>query len=230
MIKPWRDYLARFDALSLRERVLVSAAVLAVLAFVIHALVVAPRQKAKVALVQQVVQQQTDLATIRTQLQGLSAQAKDPDAETRMQLEMARAQIERMQGRFRSLERNLVAPQKVPLLLQELLRRKQALRLVSLRTLPVTGLIERKDTPPQKSPGPTDGTTVPAVPEAGIYKHGVEITVQGSYRDLLAYLAELEQLPQQLFWSRAGLRAQYPVSTLTLTVFTLSLERTWLAV
>ncbi|MCK7581259.1 MAG: type II secretion system protein GspM [Chromatiales bacterium] len=73
MIKPWRNYLARFDALSLRERVLVSAAVLAVLAFVIHALVVAPRQKAKVALAQQVVQQQTDLATIRTQLQGLSA-------------------------------------------------------------------------------------------------------------------------------------------------------------
>ena len=33
----------------------------------------------------------------------------------------------------------------------------------------------------------------------------MEITVRGSYPDLLGYLAALEKLPSQMFWSKAAL-------------------------
>ena len=67
--------------------------------------------------------------------------------------------------------------------------------------------------------------------EAQIYKHGVEITVQGTYLDLLAYLAELERLPWRMYWGNLDLKVdEYPQSTLVLTLYTLSLDKAWLAI
>jgi MSHA biogenesis protein MshJ len=51
----------------------------------------------------------------------------------------------------------------------------------------------------------------------------------GSYPDLLAYVAELGQLPQKLLWDSMALTVlSYPKSELTLTVSTLSLNSIWL--
>jgi MSHA biogenesis protein MshJ len=62
-----------------------------------------------------------------------------------------------------------------------------------------------------------------------VYKHGVEIVVQGSYPDMVDYLTDLESMPWQLFWANAKLNVDsYPKSSLTLTLFTLSLDKKWL--
>jgi MSHA biogenesis protein MshJ len=64
-----------------------------------------------------------------------------------------------------------------------------------------------------------------------VFKHGVRITVRGSYPDMLRYLETLEHLKAQMFWGRAELTVtRYPVAELTLTVYTLSLDKTWLVV
>lgn len=63
----------------------------------------------------------------------------------------------------------------------------------------------------------------------GIYRHGVEIAVQGDYFDLVNYMKSLENMPWRLFWARAHLDADEKSRlTLTLTVFTLSLDPKWL--
>jgi MSHA biogenesis protein MshJ len=87
----------------------------------------------------------------------------------------------------------------------------------------------------QKTPEgkPAEGKSAVAVmPEAGsnIFKHGIEIKIAGSYNDLLAYVSALEASPQKLLWGGMSLSSQYPVSELTLTVYSLSLEAIWLAV
>jgi MSHA biogenesis protein MshJ len=57
----------------------------------------------------------------------------------------------------------------------------------------------------------------------------VEIVLQGSYLDMVSYMAALEALPVQLFWGKASLDAQqYPNSRLTLTLYTLSLDQKWM--
>jgi hypothetical protein len=67
--------------------------------------------------------------------------------------------------------------------------------------------------------------------EGPIYKHGVEIVVSGSYGDLMAYLTELEQLPQKMLWNSVKLTVEeYPRARMTITVYTLSLDRAWLTV
>lgn len=230
-----RAYAARFDALSLRERVLVACAGLAVAAFLAHLLVLAPQLSAKAALVQRISDQRGELAVLQSQLETLSGQVRDPDAAPRQRLAEARNQIAAIDTQIKTIGRNLVPAKEVSRLLQDLLGHRAGLRLVSLRTLPVAGLLEHRQDAPGDAAAPAvaagqSGPSAAPDPsaEAGIYKHGVEIAVQGSYHDLAAYLGELERLPQRLFWSRASLRAEYPVSTLTVTVFTLSLERTWL--
>ena len=48
---------------------------------------------------------------------------------------------------------------------------------------------------------------------------------------MLKYLEALEHLPAQMFWGRAKLDVtKYPSADLTLTLYTLSLGKTWLLV
>ena len=77
---------------------------------------------------------------------------------------------------------------------------------------------------------PKSGAGAPAA-GAALYKHGVELRLEGDYAALADYLARLENNGQKLLWERVALSAeQHPRLVLTLTVYTLSLERTWLIV
>jgi MSHA biogenesis protein MshJ len=72
--------------------------------------------------------------------------------------------------------------------------------------------------------------------DAPVYKHGVEITVEGRYLDLLDYVSDLEQMPWHILWSKAALNEDkndeitWPANRLKLTVYTLSLDKTWLSI
>jgi MSHA biogenesis protein MshJ len=56
-----------------------------------------------------------------------------------------------------------------------------------------------------------------------LYKHGIEVTVQGSYPALVAYLQQLERNGGAMFWGNVKLDViGYPEATLKMSVFTLS--------
>jgi MSHA biogenesis protein MshJ len=104
--------------------------------------------------------------------------------------------------------------------------KNRKLQLLSLRNLPSTGLSPRAGA----SSGAAGG---PAKPDAGgeVFRHTVEVSVGGSYLDLLDYLAALERMPQRVFWDGFELSVvQYPQSVLKLTIYTLSPEQSWLIV
>ena len=62
-----------------------------------------------------------------------------------------------------------------------------------------------------------------------MFKHGIQVTVQGSYADLHDYLSRLEKINWRMFWARASLNTDdYPRLALTVTVYTLSLDKAWL--
>ena len=133
-------------------------------------------------------------------------------------------------ARFAVMENSLVPPERMPNLLEALIGRNSGLRLISLRTLPVTPVLDKGAAKAPEGALPAD-KPVEAPPAAGLYKHGVEIRLEGGYQELAAYLARLEKSPQKLLWSSASLSAdKHPKLVLTLTVFTLSLDRTWLIV
>ena len=64
-----------------------------------------------------------------------------------------------------------------------------------------------------------------------MYRHGVELTVEGSYADLLAYVRAIEAMPQRVLWAGMQLKVeQHPKVLLSLRLYTLSLDRSWLEI
>ena len=61
---------------------------------------------------------------------------------------------------------------------------------------------------------------------AELYRHGLEMTLRGTYFDLMQYLSDLERMPARLLWGAVELQVeQYPDVRLTLQVHTLSTQR-----
>jgi MSHA biogenesis protein MshJ len=82
------------------------------------------------------------------------------------------------------------------------------------------------------SPQQGDAAFVSAkAPTTALFKHGVKLTLVGNYAALTQYMEKLERLPVGFYWARAELDASgHPAISLTLTLYTLSLEKTWLTV
>jgi MSHA biogenesis protein MshJ len=82
---------------------------------------------------------------------------------------------------------------------------------------------------PESQPAAAPGDN-PAPFAGNLYRHGLELRVSGSYADLGAYVAALERLRPRLLWSGLELDAtRHPKVELKLKLYTLSLEKAWLA-
>jgi MSHA biogenesis protein MshJ len=155
----------------------------------------------------------------------------------------------------------MVPPAKMQGFLERLMAKNGAVELVGLRTLPVTLVgapmapagppaptVPKPDAVPASvqatiqavaagaapAAAPAAPATVPreeAAAADGIYQHGIEIRLAGSYGDLLKYVEDIERSPQRVMWHSLGLAAdKYPRNILVLRVYTLSLDRKWLTV
>jgi MSHA biogenesis protein MshJ len=213
MKQQWQTFAARIDALSQRERIMTFAASAAALVFIVHMLAIGPLQRKQELLRSQVVQQQNTIAGINEQIaQKLKEAEADPDAPVRARLQAVREESARLTGSLRAMQQGLVAPERMAPLLESILRADGRLKMVSVRTLPVEPLSAK-----------------PAAKRELLFRHGVELTVRGSYLDMVDYMSALEAMPTRLFWGKAQLEAEeYPSVRLTLTLYTLSLDDKWM--
>lgn len=207
----------KVEAMSLRERAMLFAIAALLLAFVVNALLLDPLMVRQKAISARLAQQQHETAALQEAI-GTILQAKHEDEHSPLRARIAelKAQIQESEHFLKTRRDSLVEPGKMADVLEQVLRSNDKLQLVELKTLPLSLLVEAK--PDAKSARP-------------IYKHGVQITVRGSYPELLKYLDSLEKLPTQMFWGELSFSvAKYPEAVLTLTVYTLSLDKTWLTV
>jgi MSHA biogenesis protein MshJ len=210
----WRRTAARFDALSLRERVMVSAAVLVALLALVYTLMIEPEVRQQRRSAAAMLQKQSEARALDAQVQGLlAARAQDPDRARREQLARLTAQLGELDARINAEERRFTQPAQIREVVESVLGRARGVELVEMKTLAVSTIASKE------------------AKERLIFRHGLEVTVSGSYLDLLAYLRDLEALPTQLYWGALNIDAsKYPRVLMKLTVYTLSLDRAWLNV
>jgi MSHA biogenesis protein MshJ len=229
MKQKWLSFAARVDALSQRERIMSFAATAAVLVFIFHMGVLGPMLRKQELLRSQVVQQQNNISGINEQItQKLQEAGADPDAPVRARLAAVRDESGRLSDSLRAMQKGLVAPERVAPLLESILRANGRLKMVAVRTLPVEPLsaIGAKKEGDAAAPAVTPAKTAK---RDLLFRHGVELTVRGSYLDMVDYMTALESLPTQLFWGKAQLEVEeYPSVRLTLTLYTLSLDEKWM--
>jgi MSHA biogenesis protein MshJ len=222
----WRKIVEKIDALALRERALIFVMMSVVLITPINMFLLDPLRTKQKTLSHQLTERETQIAALQSQLQGLAASSQiDPDAENRKRVQELKRKLDELEAPLETAQKSLVSPEKKVSLLEDLLIQTPRLKLVSLKTLPPTTALESKSVEPAKK----GGAAMPVT--SLVYKHGVQLTIEGGYLDLLQYLVAMEKLPWRVVWGEADLRVdEYPKIVLTLTLYTLSLEKVWLSV
>jgi MSHA biogenesis protein MshJ len=210
-----KRYAERIDAATLRQRLLIFVAAAVVLLFFANAVVLQPQRAKQKRFAAETAQYQKSLVELQAQFGRLvSSEANGPDAALRKRQAALRAELGRLNSHIAGEEGRFTAPERMRAVLEEILARNKRLTLVDLRTLPVVPI------------APSNGSA-----PAGMFRHGMELTVRGTYEELYDYLRMLEKLPSQLYWARAELVVtEHPLLTMKLTVHTISFDRAWLVV
>ena len=245
----------KIDAMSVRERVMMFCAVAGVMVFMMSSFVLTPLYARERALQTQIAQQRNNIMGIDAEIVAVvQGYATDPDAPARARLTAIKSETATMAQSMRANETGLIAPQQIAPLLETMLKSNGRLRLVGLTTLPVRPVNESIDAAPPAPAAPAQAkapqaaqmlasvltpqeqagakaSNAPAEPAPIplLYRHGVELTVRGNYLDMVNYMEALESMPARLIWGKANLVVEeYPNARLTLTMYTLSLDKKWM--
>lgn len=218
-MKAWLvNVAARLNALELKERLLLTVAAALVLGLLSLQLLFDPLTLKEQRLRAQIVnaeQQQADFDAIAAQI--LAAAKRDPNVRLREQLASLDTRIAKFEEDIRLQAGQLVAPEQVAPLLRNVLERIGQLEFVSLHGLGAEALLE---------PGENGEAAA-----TNAYRHGFTIRFRGGYLDTIAYLRALEALPWRFFWDQVNLNvAEHPQAVVTVTVYTLSMDRSWIGV
>jgi MSHA biogenesis protein MshJ len=205
MKRHWQRLAARIDEMSLRQRAMLFATVSLVVVVFAHVALIEPLLMRQKSLIERSNRDQSQLAAVRAQIESLlkdqQQTAKDPEQLAVAELENRLAELEKA---LASRKEAFVAPNRLPELLRSLLGSGRAVTLESLRTLP----------------------GVPVQGGVDLYRHGLDMTLRGSYLDLTQYLTDMEKLPARLLWGPVELQVEkYPEVRMTLQVHTLSTQR-----
>lgn len=208
----------RIDVMSVRERGLIFFAVVVVLYLIAYNVVFAPLRAEQERLGK-------DLRTKREQVQVADQQVgalfshdgKDVNAANRAKVAALTEQIRMLDADMDKMTAGVVTPKEMAKLIEEMLTRNKHLELVKLEALP-----------PKPIDTAQDGDSAAGVK---IYRHGMRVEFKGRYFDIVKYLQSLEGLPWKVFWGEVSLETdEYPVSKVSLVIYTLSRYPGWIGV
>jgi MSHA biogenesis protein MshJ len=210
---PLARLLARFDALAMRERVLVAGAVLIGTVLLWFATSYDPATARQRALRAELTTLQQSI-TLTTQSIQETNEA-NPTLTAQREENRLKERLAAINTQLAAKSAGLIPPERMVQVIQDVLARQRGVTLVSLHNSPVTTLV----------PGAAGATS------AGPYVHPVEIVVEGSYLDVLAYLHALEHLEWRFYWRLLELESTaYPRNRVRIELSTLSLDKDWIGV
>jgi MSHA biogenesis protein MshJ len=219
----------RFTAMSLRERGLVFAALLAVLIVVWDSLLMKPLEQRKQALNQELQSVQENITQLASSLSGDGGGDSFTTALTQQQsLQQSLAAVD---GQLQTLAAELIPPPRMVAALRDVLDHQQGLRLISLKNLPSYSLAPADPGTAAASAASISTTTLVPVSTTGPFVHPIEMIVEGDYLTVLNYLRAVEQLKWRFYWLSLDLNStDYPKNRVRIMLNSLSMDRDWLGV
>lgn len=166
---------------------------------------------------------ETELANLMATLSG------DVQADKREQKQL-QAKLDKVDAELASAATGFIPATLMPQVLEEILNNSDQLTLIKLENKAVE-LVTGQSTSDKATS--SEKSVASATPDnnSQLYRHGVELQLQGSYLATLTYLQRLEQLQWRFQWDALTFIVDdYPTGTVTLEVYTYSTERDWLGV
>jgi MSHA biogenesis protein MshJ len=223
----------RFDARQPRERLLMIVVAVVGLMAVMDLAFVGPafdRLKASRQQHHQALRTQQQLQTDSLQV---SSARETQSHSRRNELDAWRSRTQAGEARLRAHEDALISPDQMMALVEQVLARHGQVRVKTMRLLERVDLLAPaaattgNATPAGKAAA---GSAVPLLAGASLYRHGMELVLEGSFADLLAYMKALEAMPQNLLWGAMSMQVQqHPQVQLSLRLYTISRDRHGLA-
>ena len=221
--EPVKRLGARIDAMSLRERTILFVSLLVVLFLLADQMLFPGLRHQQKQLEKQISSQLVQLNTINTQIARIVREnTEDPDVLLRERLADLNKRYAELEVSSADITRGLVSPREMTRMVHTLLRENGALQLVKAEnlmaeTIPLAG---------SDKPAAAGAAVGPAV-----YRHGLRLQVKGRYADIARYLHTLERLNWRVMWGEVKVETgQYPATTATLALYTLSLDKAWIGV
>ncbi len=209
----WTKLAAKIDARSTQERITLFVVLLVVLYGAADLFLFTPQMR-ELKRTELKMADYRRRITFSESLLSQSMVRTDPAALARERLAAAQKGLEARSKAVDGLAGRLIPPQQMAKVLAGLSQQQPGLKLVSLKTLEA------------------EVVGAPATVQLGsLYRHGVELVLEGSYAAFAVYLEQVERMPYRVYWGGLELDATaYPNLTLKFTVYTLSQDKTWLAI
>ena len=204
--------IAKIDALSVRERLLVLITALVLIAAIWHTLLMQP-------LEQRAAETRAELAALEQRISAANQNLEDQilqlaggGDEQRSRIASLRRRIDEINAALGDHAAELIDPAEMAQVLEGVLKEQSQLTLVRIRNTTPDSLSANEE---------PDAVT--------FYRHGLEIEVEGSYAACLEYLNAIEALPWRLYWQVLELDViEYPRNRIRIEVGTLSLDEEWI--
>lgn len=226
MKEKWALVRDRFEAFEVRERLLLVGALVAVVYLAWDFILLQPISEAKkIAVAQERIAQQS-IQALEAELVVLDSVSKrDPDVRLRQELAQLQEKLNALDVQLASLAVGLIKVEDLPVMLHQMLAQTQSLQLLSLTTLPVE-LIELRaeEETTATEGGATDDNG--SAQMAQLFKHGVQVKLEGNYSAVYEFLKTLEDSDWQFYWESVNYDVkEYPKALMTLRVFTLASDK-----
>ena len=219
---PIANLAASIDARDRRERLLLGATVLVVLLLVWDMLLRAPLMERHADAVDRAQQIESEIASLRDSRESLQARLAEVSQEEsgRSPAARLRQRVQKVDEKLAGRTAQLISPAQMVGALKDVVAGHPGIRLVRLENqAPETILDASAD-------ASNSGSDVPRV-----YRHSVDLVIEGRYLDVLEYVRRLEALEWQFQWDDLQLETtDYPKARASLTLSTLSLAEDWIGV
>lgn len=215
--KELKQYALRFDAQTLRERALIAGSMLVAISFIWWSYYYDPqlaqietRQAENQRLENELRNNRTIVTQIRQRIAG------GVNKEQKAQLVRLREELAAVEQRLQVETVELIDPEKMFQLMNQLLYRDSQLKLLNL---------SRREVKPAIPSNEEDAD------DPGIYRHVLEIEFSGTFVDILKYMQSLESLDWKLLWDEIDIvSVEHPTVKVKVAISTLSTRKEWVGI
>jgi MSHA biogenesis protein MshJ len=236
----WDKYTEKYLALNIKEQSLILLAGIIVFSMVIFTYAI----EGSLALTTMKNKQRIQLtsensATGKKIIKLDNTLVKDPNIAVNKKINEYQDQLLKVDGRLLKLTSDLIDPIEMRQALLELLKLEKGVKLLSFKAMPVQPLW-LNDADKKNNTANSGGTGANKESETansgstnvvGLYRHGIQLVLQGQYFQLRDYLLQLEDLSWTFFWQKFYYTAEgYPLNVLEIEIYSLSTSSDFIGV
>ena len=208
MKQQWQKLALRVDAMQLRERVFLFLAILICALALADTVWLSPAQLVNKQAKLRFAAQGTELQRLRDELKAL-AQPVDASKAVRDQIAEANLRLDAINQDIQAVAPQAEGGPAIEQALVQFLRRQEGLTLIRTATLPQDAVSPKATTPTSAN------TAAPAV----LSRRGLELSVSGSYAELVRYVRTLENALPTIRWGNLQIKTTKQAPEMTLQVY-----------